>query len=53
MADSSPRRMPVVLHIHREEAVSNRRIKIRIKIKIRITDFAFSRTSIADCFLGD
>ena len=43
--------MPVVLHIHREEAVSNRRIKIRIKI--RITDFACSRTSIADCFLGD
>jgi hypothetical protein len=39
--------MPVVLHIHREEAVSNRRIKIRI------TDFSFSRTSIADCFLGD
>jgi len=26
--------MPVVLHIHREEAVSNRRIKIRIKIRI-------------------
>jgi hypothetical protein len=42
--------MPVVLRIHREEAVSNRRIKI---IKIRITDFAFSPTSIADCFLGD
>ena len=36
--------MPVVLRMHREEAVSNRRIKI---IKIRITDFAFSRTTQA------
>jgi hypothetical protein len=42
--------MPVVLHVHREEAVSNRRIKI---IKIRITDFGVSWTSIADRFLGD
>jgi hypothetical protein len=42
--------MPVVLHIHREEAVSNRRIKVRIKT--RITDFAFSRTSRADCSLA-
>jgi len=27
--------------------------RIKIRTKIRITDFAFSRTSIADCFLGD